>query len=264
VIANVLIRKEPFYRRDAIERGLKRVGFAIDTTMAHPRQQGDWLVLWNRKAGVDDQRATLWEQRGGIVIVMENGYLQKVDKTYYAVSVHGHNGSGWFPVDTGEDRFTKLGFAIMPWRSGGTETLVRTQRGVGTPLMANPPRWAEEVYEKIRRTNAPVRLVQHPGNHMSRTLPLKELANAKCLVTWASSFGVLALVEGVPVFYAAPYWICEQGAQPFKYFPKPFKDDERRQTALHKMSHGQWHFEEIAAGEPFKRILDNLEHATWR
>ena len=96
--ASVFIRKEPHYRRAAIEGGLKRLGYAVTDRVVWPSKREDLLVLWNKKAGAEEERANQWESRGGTVIVLENGYLQRVDKTHYAISVHGHNGSGWFPV----------------------------------------------------------------------------------------------------------------------------------------------------------------------
>ena len=135
--ACVFIRKEPFYRRSAVETGLKRLGYTISDRVVWPSKKEDALVIWNKKAGAEEDRADQWEARGGTVIVMENGYLQQVDKTYYAISAHGHNGSGYYPV--GDDlRFPKLGFTLKPWRNGLGEMLVRAQRGVGSRSMASP------------------------------------------------------------------------------------------------------------------------------
>ena len=93
-------------------------------------------MLWNKKRGHDETMAHQWEKLGGTVIVAENGYLQQTDKTYYALFTHGHNGSGWFPVGA-DDRFAKLSFAIKPPRDDGEYILVREQRiGIGSQLMA--------------------------------------------------------------------------------------------------------------------------------
>jgi hypothetical protein len=73
--------------------------------------------------------------------------------------------------------------------------------------------------------------------------------------------GVLALIEGIPVFYDAPRWICEDGATPFRMFPGI--NVRGREEALQRMAHGQWHYEEIATGEPFARIIANRSKAIW-
>jgi hypothetical protein len=95
-------------------------------------------------------------------------------------------------------------------------------------------------------------LYRHPGDKNKLQLDQSNLKNAKLLVIWSSAMGVRALVEGVPVERHSPYWICGD----------TFMQD--RPAALHRMAHGQWHFDEIATGEPFARILNNLEQATWR
>ena len=246
------IRREPYYRRAAFEQGLKRHGYAIlgHTPGLRPKSKRDLLVLWNRKRGADDQAATQWEQHGGTVIITENAYLQKVDKTMYAISVHGHNGSGWFPVGN-EDRFSKLGFNLKPMQCNlEGHWLVCAQRSIGSPLMASPPQWAEKTVEKLRRsTGLKIRLRPHPGNFKPKVDLLDDLRGAHACLVWASGAGVRALVEGIPTEYSAPHWICQGPGT--------------REEKLHRMAHGQWHHEEIATGEPFARILDSLENAKW-
>ena len=254
-----LIRKEPFYRRAAFEQGLKKVGFTLISAGSAEGPE-DWLVIWNRQ-GLNEQQANAWEARGGTVIVAENGYLQKVDKTHYAISVHGHNGSGWFPV-VNEDRFDKLGFEIKDWRTHGREIIVRGQRGIGTPPNASPPNWARTATTNLRnKTTLPIRVYEHPGDKGKLEKDAENLRNAAGLAVWSSAMGVRALVEGVPVWYAAPHWVCEEGGAKFSTFPTV--NARGRYLALHRMSHGQWHHEEIAAGEPFARIIEHRAKATW-
>lgn len=241
-IAVVNIRKEPYYRRGSVEMGLKRLGYTVGS-YTRPLGKDSILVLWNKKRGAEEQAADRWEAQGGIVLVMENGYLSKVDKSHYAISVHGHNGSGWFPVGT-EDRFTPLGFPIKDWRKGGSEVLVRAQRGVGSVLMASPPQWAEKLVAKLKARKVNARLILHPGNFSPKVPPVIDMRNAIEMHIWCSAMGVLALTEGIPVKHHAPHWICA-GAE--------------REVALRRMAHGQWRHEEIASGEPFARILDNLK-----
>lgn len=256
--AVLTIRKEPYYRRAAFESMLKRHGYEVASTgprYAHirPKSREDLFVLWNKKHGADELIANAWESLGGSVLVVENGYLQRVDKTYYAISVHGHNGSGWFPVG-GEDRFSKLGFELKPWHERkpgphGTHALICAQRGIGSTLMASPPHWAEKLKAKMAGHEVKVVLRPHPGNHAPKTPIEHDLANAHACHIWSSGAGVRALVEGVEVKHYAPYWICDSPTG--------------RENQLHRMSHGQWHHEEIATGEPLARILDNLDKAKW-
>lgn len=245
-IAVLCIRPEPFYRRSAFTDGLKRLGYTIihrqnPDPRDRPKSRDDLIVIWNKKRGHDEMMAHQWEKLGGTVIIAENGYLQQTDKTYYALATHGHNGSGWSPVGA-DDRFGKLGFAIKPPRDGGEYILVRDQRGIGSALMASPPGWGQKMVEVLKRhAPFPVRLMAHPGDKGKLEKDLAAMAGARSVVIWSSAIGVRALVEGVPVQHFAPHWICETWA----------KD---REAALQRMAHAQWHFDEIASGEPFARM----------
>lgn len=259
-IAIVKIRKEPHYRRQAIESGLLRCGYALHDKWPHNWRidKDDLLVLWNRKKGAEEAEAEDWERRGGSVIVMENGYLQKVDKTMYAISVGQHNGAGWFPVGN-EDRFSALGFEMKPVRlEVGGHVLVCAQRGIGSKLMASPPGWDKKSADQLRkRFLVPVRVRVHPGNFAPKVPLVKDLEDVGLCVIWSSGAGVRALVEGVPVEFQAPHWICEQMNSWLR--GGPFNFDQARKQALHRMSHGQWNVAEITTGEPFARILEGLK-----
>lgn len=249
-IAVITLRKEPAYRRAAFETGLRRLGYFIAVNnrvdqgapAQFPRGPQDLLVLWNKKRGADEKAADRWEAAGGTVIVTENAYLQKTDKSMYAISTHGHNGSGWFPFDRTEDRFTPLGFPIKDWRRGGHFDLVCGQRGIGSSLMASPPQWGEKKVKQLGREGRPARLRAHPGNFAPKVPLLHDLEGAAWCRVWSSSAGVVALLEGVNVEHDAPHWIC--GGQA----------GQSREEALNYMAHGQWSVAEIESGEPFARM----------
>ena len=241
---HIIVRKEPGYRREALESGFKRLGY----TLVHGAQPaaGNVLVVWGRKPQ-DEDTCAAYERAGGRVVVMENGYLSRNEKSMYALSLGQHHTGG--PVGD-EDRFSKLGFTVKPWRpTPGGRIVVCGQRGIGSRLMASPPAWAETYAKKIK--NAYVR--QHPGNHAPRVPLVADLMGASCCAVWSSNAGVLALVEGYPVVYAAPHWICEQGAS--RGWNNPGYGDASRAAALRRMSWSQWHHEEISTGEPLARLL---------
>lgn len=238
--AEIRIRREPYYRSEAITAGMRRLGYEIVPSVRPA--PGNVLVLWNRKTGRDDADATAMEKAGGKVLVIENGYLQKVDKTMYAVSLSEHHTGG--PVgDT--DRFSALGFEIQPMRPVRPHrtVLVCAQRGIGSPRMASPPQWAEKWAALLRRNPWPVRVRQHPGNFKPKVPLEDDLCGVDCVHVWSSNAGVLALVLGRYVVPYAPYWICEA------WFHKG------REAELQRMAWSQWSPAEIATGEPFARLL---------
>ena len=251
------LRREPAYRSDAFIAGFKRLGYEVldgsrNNVEWVPESRADLLCLWNRKAGMEERMAEAWEAKGGTVIVAENGYLQRVDKSMYAISVHGHNGSGWYPVGA-EDRFSKLGFPLLPWKENGRYELVLGQRGIGSALMASPANWGEKLTVELKNRGRSVIHRPHPGNHAPRVPLSSDLALAMRCHIWASSGGVLALTLGIPVMHYAPHWICAGVDR-----------QDQREAVLNRMAYGQWTVDEIRSGEPFARMAaENWGPATW-
>lgn len=258
MIALCNIRPKPEYRRDAFEAGLRRLGYAV-TIAGDPKDERDLLVLWNRQ-GPEQELARNWEMKGGTVIVCENGYIgqDSQGRPNYAIAVGGHNGSGWFPVEQ-DDRFTPLGIDLKPWQKKGMHLLVCGQRGVGSTTMASPQGWEDRTAVQLRGMGFKVRIRRHPGRFPAPVSLTDELRGAEACVVWSSASGVRALIEGVPVVYAAPHWICEGAATRWAERMGELKrDDDARHAAFMRMAHAQWSVAEIEAGEPFARILRKL------
>lgn len=264
-----LIREAPWYRRDAFTSGLKAAGFEVSVRRPDKPAPGDVLVIWNRYADYH-ALAVQFENQHGLVLVAENGYLSagggapKFDVhpkgpkpgDYYALSRHGHNGSGLWPTG-GPERWQALGIDLKPWRAAGEHILVCGQRGIGSPQMASPPGWNETAVARIKaKTKRPVRLRPHPGNDAPKRPLAEDLKNAWAVVVWSSGSGTQALCEGIPVFYDAPHWICSGGAVRMREadYDAPLTDDARRLAALERMAWAQWTVAEIASGEPFTRL----------
>ena len=263
MIAMCLIREQPHYRRDAFVHGLRQAGYTL-VDHGRPSAPADLLVIWNRY-GHFESMADRWEQQGGSVLVAENGYIGKDTNGHqlYALAMHGHNGSGWWP--TGDaSRWNKLGVPVQEWvsRADGY-ALVCGQRGIGSRQMASPTNWHYNVGGKW--TFCPIKLRLHPGNKPDPTAPRLEddLKGARYCVIWSSGSGVKSLIAGVPVIYDAPHWICEDAAVPLRGFragtfemPSPDALSELRQTALERMAWAQWTIAELESGLPFTLFRD--------
>jgi hypothetical protein len=263
--AILTLRSEPFYRRDAFASGLKRLGYAVeladertstrDKTLPHPESRDDLWITWNLKAGPQETAAREWQRRGGTVLVTENAYLQRTDKSAYAISVGGHCGAGFFPVDQAEDRFTPLGFPLESRGAFRGHVLVCGQRGVGSLEMASPSNWGANMARElsIRHPDREVRYRPHPGVARPRVSLEDDLDGASLCVIWSSACGVRALTMGIPVAYKAPHWICADAGQTDTRLSSvaPLYD---LKPALNRMAHGQWSVAEIETGEPFARM----------
>lgn len=266
MIAVCMIRRDPHYRRQAFTAGLRKAGYTV-RDYGDPKDRNDLLIIWNRY-GEFEHKADAWERKGGTVLVCENGYAgaDAGGRQYYAISVHGHNGSGWYPDGDGT-RFDALGLTVYPWKDGGECIVVRGQRGIGSRTMASPVRWHNNAAAKLSNAQRlPVRMIEHPGRHTAHPPPSEYLSDAAACVIWASSVGVTALLMGVPVFYDAPYWICQPAARRLSDSPdlgNPLRDDALRRYALERMAWAQWSVDEIESGEPFVRLTEYPSFVQW-
>lgn len=261
--ASILIRAQPEYRREAFAEGLRRAGYEIAFQVPGTVQRGDVLLIWNRY-GLAEMEADRFEARGGTVLVAENGYLdpgRDAARRWYALAIGGHNGQGRWPIGTPE-RWPRIAAhvgapVLAPWRADGTHVLVCPNRSFGRRGYVMPEDWSLRTLDALRRlTQRPVRLRPHPGNG-PEALPLEaDLKDCWAMVIWASSAGVKALVAGIPVIRLAPAWILD-GAVSTRLDEVEAPALPARGAAFERLAWAQWNIEEIASGEPFRRLLSH-------
>ena len=261
--AYIGIRQEPHYRRDAFVNGLKAVGY--DVRLGPPRDidEDTVYVSWNRY-NEGHEYCNKVEQAGGTCLIAENAYLgpqgqsphEMNPRCWYALSIGYHNGAGSWHVG-GPERFAALNVELKPWRTEGSHVLILPNRSFGVPELAMPYDWPRKVVERLQRvTKREIRVRPHPGNGAHKTPLAKDLENAWAAVIWSSSAGVQALIEGVPVVYEAPYWICSGAAsRQIENIESGFIRRRCRLESFRRMSFAQWRVDEIASGEAFRRLL---------
>lgn len=268
--AYCLIRQGPVYRRESFLQGLAAAGLNVSNLVPQKPGPDDVVVIWNRYAELDTL-ARRFEAGGGCVIVAENGYLgiggrshrahDRTNRRMYALALGDHNGRGRWPAARPGDapRFLQLEVRVKPWRDG-RKVLICAQRGIGSPGRASPSFWHDKVAREIRDVlKVPAVVRSHPGDDDPRIPLEQDLDGAQACVVWASGAGVKALVEGVPVFYACPWWVCAIGARRYEgagSLLTPIRNDVQRAAALERMAWAQWTCDEIASGEPFVRLLE--------
>jgi hypothetical protein len=144
----------------------------------------------------------------------------------------------------------------------GGHILICGQRGVGSHEMASPFDWHVALHKKLARDFDglfEIRTRLHPGNFAPRVPLVDDLRYAAACVIWSSACGVRALVEGVPVYYDAPHWVCSDAARQVRVLGRspiitPAADWEATGRSLNRMAWGQWSVAEIEQGEPFARM----------
>ena len=246
-----LLRDSQHYRADAFANGLRLNGFEVVEHLPDPGPS-DLLLVWNRHGG-NNHTAKRFEAAGARVLVAENGYLGKAwrDGKWFALALGHHCGAGTWP-DGGPQRWDALGVELEPWRENGTHTLVLEQRGIGEPGIASPPGWADQMAIKLD-----CRVRRHPGAGPVRVTLRDDIAHVTQVVTWSSGAALLALLMGVPVFYAFPRWIGAPAARPLFELghQPPLRDDAARLAMFRRLAWAQWTLSEIESGEAFARLL---------
>lgn len=258
-----LIRQDPGYRREAFIAGLQRAGYAVNM-QSFQAAPGDVLMIWNRY-GTFDSCALQFERARAQVLVAENGYLGRDwrGKNWYALSRNCHNGAGTWDVGAAS-RWDDWGYELAPWRAGGREVVILAARGIGPVGVAQPNTWPAEVQARLRRIGIQARIRRHPGEEKPAIALEDDLANAACVVTWGSGAALKALTLGIPVVSAMPGWIGAGAALPLEQFRSLAdlrRDDAARLAMFRRLAWAMWSVEEIASGEPFRRLLPDHTRA---
>jgi len=243
-----LLRASVHYRKACFDQGLQAAGFKLVPALADPRP-GDLLVIWNRYGGYHEQ-ALAFERAGAAVLVVENGLLGKSWRCgeWFSLSLGHCAGAGQFKP-AGPERWDAWNVPMAAWRTGGRETLILGQRGIGEPGVASPPAWAEGVQRRIGG-----RIRPHPGQGDAKPL-VQDLENAREVVTWHSAAALQALMLGVPVWFACASWVGAGAARPLAQWPgQPLCDDAARLAMFQRLAWAQWTLDEIKTGEPIARL----------
>lgn len=250
-----LIRGDPLYRRWAFEQGLRNAGFDVHGAARGTPNRDDILVIWNRY-GRFAIEAQAFERIGARVIVAENGVFGRDwrGNHWYSLALGYPAALGGQYLPLGSSRWDSWAVDICGWRNGGNEVIVLAQRGIGPTGRASPPDWHRRAAEWLRKTtNRPIRIREHPGEKPAKPLD-EDLADAHCVVTWASNAALKALLLGVPVFAGYPGWCGADAALPYG---SNIEEPNRlgRESVLRRLAWTTYNIDELATGIPFESLL---------
>ncbi len=248
-------------RHGAIEEGLRRTGYRVVKGPGPAKDERDVLLTWTVHKGYKENTARAFEAQGGRVVVCEEAHLKGLvrGEKLFTVVLHDHNGGGPWPIG-GPERWASFDIELVPWRERGEHIVVREQRGIGSRKIGSPPNWHQDTAARLRQmTSRPVVIRRHPkivAREGLEQIPLKKaLHDCHALVTWASSDGTLALIEGVPVFALAPNFFVESACdRDLANIESPAMPD--RLPAFERLAWAQWSLNEIRSGETFEVLLN--------
>lgn len=248
------LRFPPFHveRCKSFAAGLSEAGFDVTDREFAPVAR-DALVLWNRMPR-DESVAARYQKVGAKIIIAENGYIGSSpdNSKLIALSRTYHNGGGQWP-EGDASRWDRFNVPLKPWREDGQYVLALPSRGFGSPGVAMPAGWANQIKTRLQRlTKRPIMIRRHPAGTSAPHEPTFE--NVWAAVTWGSGAGIKALAAGIPVFHDFPHWIGKEAAIPLTDadFEKPFLGD--RLPMFRRLAWAQWSVKEIETGLPIREL----------
>lgn len=248
----------------ALAKGLARHGIEAELTRPMHYHPSDLAVIWGHRQHpiIANQKA-----RGLPYLVMERGYFGDRFK-HYSLGFNGLNGrANFFNADSPADRWTKHGFDLPPWKSGGECAIVMGQV-VGDAALAHVDyqRWQREACVAAEAYKLPIYFRRHPhpkartDGKMLRVpfskLSLKEdLERAAVVITLNSNSAVDAVLAGVPAVTADVGAMARDvtGHKIGELFTP-----DRLQWARN-LAYTQWLLSEIESGEAWEHLRKGFE-----
>jgi len=197
------------------------------------------------------------------IVILERGFVRRGE--YYGVALDGLNGLGYFGNENSPpDRWEKLDYEIKPWKDGGDYVLVCGQVPWDASVQhVDHVHWCRETVERIKGLEIPVKFRPHPlvrgkVNFMldeSESTWEQDLAGARAVVTFNSTSGALAVLDGIPIFAADPGSIAYPIANK-ELTRESLENPDRpnREQWAYDLAYAQWTAEEMKTGEPWERI----------
>lgn len=166
-----------------------------------------------------------------------------------------------------------LGITLKDWRTTGNHILICTQRNGGWSMKGmTVVQWLEKTIDEIKKySDRPIVVRGHPGDNQAKLYLksklgrytvstnehiLDDFKNAWAVVTYNSTPGVAASIEGVPAFVTDP---IPQTAQAhdvancdLSKLENP--DLKERQSWIERLAMCHWHFGELENGSAWQHI----------
>jgi hypothetical protein len=165
-----------------------------------------------------------------------------------------------------------LGISLRPWRVKGYHILICTQRNGGWSMKGlTVADWLDQTVQQIRRyTDRPIVVRPHPGDKKSASYIsggrgykistaatiLDDFHKAWAVVTYNSSPGVAAAIEGIPVFVTDPIPEYSQ-AFPVANTDLSLLENPKmwqRETWVERLSMCHWNRDELGSGAAWRHM----------
>jgi len=242
--------------------GLKKHGIKVNYVSVHsPPMQGELGVLWNTR----DKLLYDWYIKHKIpVVIIERGFTPNRSKWAMA-GFNNLNGLAEFCNQSmPSDRWEKYhAYKIKPWSLRGHYVLVLGQMPGDSALFGcDIEQWAKDTMLYFTQRHIPVVYRPHPGpsvTWLDRADDLiEQISNAFCVVTYSSSAGVEAIMQGKPTISCHPgsmvWGVTTHTLPSWEYQHIP----DRTQWG-YDFAYTQWTSKEMLEGECWDHLKQFLE-----
>lgn len=212
------------------------------------------------------------DKRKKDIVILERGYVRRED--YYCAGWNGLNGrADHCNRGSPTDRWEALGIEMPPWRTSESYDYVLLCGQVpwdATVEKTDHLKWCRESFDTLCRATArPIIFRPHPKaegvdyqiptNHISRRpWEVDLLGGCHAVVTYNSTTGGLAAIDGVPVFAhddTSMAWdVCTPDLQRIEEPARP----DRTQWAAN-LAYAQWTEAEFAEGKAWAHLRKKFE-----
>lgn len=170
-----------------------------------------------------------------------------------------------------------LGITLKDWRTNGNHILICTQRNGGWSMKGlSVTAWLEKTVDEIKKySNRPIVVRGHPGDKNAavylKDKPgrytvsknqhiLDDFRNAWAVVTYNSTPGVAASIEGIPAFVTDPVPETSQAYSVANYKLNDIENPELkdRQQWIERLAMCHWKFEELKNGSAWQHMKKHI------
>jgi hypothetical protein len=256
----------------AIRTGLDRLGIAHASMDSSADVAVIWSQLWHGRMKYNQGIWDTFRKSGRPVLVVEVGMLRR--GSTWKLGLNGTGSTAFHGSDTIPGRAAQLRLEARPWTNSGYNIVIAAQRSDSEQWAGQPPTvaWLTETVRRVREhTDRPIVIRPHPRQRISdipgcvieMPTPIPGTYDSfdygRCLSTaWAvinhnSGPGSQAVLNGVPAFVGASSLAAPVSNLDLTMINTPLRPD--RAAWLEQLAHTEWYAEEIATGQPLKRLL---------
>lgn len=260
---------------DAFLQGCRQLGIETVENSTEADAAVIWSVLWHGRMKSNESIYRLYQEQNKPVFVLEVGMLKR--GITWKLGVNGTGLDNSCIAELIPNRSKQLGIKLKPWTNSGYNIVIACQRNDSEQWAGQPPTvvWLSDIARKIRQyTDKPIvirphprqRIANIPGCVIESPKPIPGtydnfdydqcLKNAWAVINHNSGPGPQAILKGVPAFVGSTSLAAPVANLDLADIENPLRPN--REEWLNWLCHTEWTVDEIAQGQPLKRLLFSI------